>query len=422
MQKKTQFAITPILRGNTVFVAGIDWVPVPLRAFKKPKAQARRRGATHVVSYRYRDREKNLKVLLGMMNWRALHLPKSVKEGFALSLLIVQKLKTSGFVIIGIDEKSSLFVSFLEGVLTNDVVGDRHTIEKMQKNFLQLNSEPETGWQIFAPEDWQIPNSAPFDLDAFIRKGGFPASARFKTTSRRGVFLGITALLILLATVHWGFRSYQAQKAALHQAEIRKTLLAQQQAQSTSTTPWQEMPRVKAFIQRCGAQWQALPLSLAGWRFTEAQCSQDGTIRFAYTRVPGATVGDFAERVKQHFPKSQPYFNLPQEGDIGGFSQPVKFQMVKDTRALPDRDSQIQRLTTFAQRMRLNLNLQEPEASNEALTSTWQRFPFTLETPITPILLFDALDDVGLRLQSLTIRLSQGRLLYRIEGALYAND
>lgn len=96
--------------------------------------------------------------------------------------------------------------------------------------------------------------------------------------------------------------------------------------------------------------------------------------------------------------------------------------MVKDTRALPDRDSQIQRLTTFAQRMRLNLNLQEPEASNEALTSTWQRFPFTLETPITPILLFDALDDVGLRLQSLTIRLSQGRLLYQIEGALYANE
>lgn len=183
MQKKAKFAITPILRGNTVFVAGIDWVPVPLRAFKKPKAEASRRGATHVISYRYRGRGKNLKVLLGMMNWRALHLPKSVKEGFALSLLIVQKLRTSGFVIIGIDEKSSLFVSFLGGVLTNDVVGDRHTIEKMQKNFLHLNSEPETGWQIFAPEDWQIPNSAPFDLDALILQGGFLASTRFKTTS-----------------------------------------------------------------------------------------------------------------------------------------------------------------------------------------------------------------------------------------------
>ncbi|ASV34608.1 hypothetical protein CJJ18_11620 (plasmid) [Candidatus Williamhamiltonella defendens] len=37
-------------------------------------------------------------------------------------------------------------------------------------------------------------------------------------------------------------------------------------------------------------------------------------------------------------------------------------------------------------------------------------------------MLFDELDDLGLRLHVITLKLSQGRLSYRMEGKLYAQS
>ncbi|HGJ5864468.1 type 4b pilus protein PilO2 [Arsenophonus nasoniae] len=98
-----------------------------------------------------------------------------------------------------------------------------------------------------------------------------------------------------------------------------------------------------------------------------------------------------------------------------------------DTRALPEADNQIQRLTTFAQRMRLPINLQEDDnrqvsANGEERIMPWRSFSFSLETAIPPTLLFDELDDLGLRLHVITITLNQGRLSYRMEGKLYAKS
>ncbi|AYB49981.1 hypothetical protein CJJ19_11220 (plasmid) [Candidatus Williamhamiltonella defendens] len=136
-------AATSMVRGRRVFLAGIDWLPVTLRAGKNVKSEARRQGADRVVSYRYRDRQKHPQWVMGLVNWSALALPKGCKDGYALALLIVPQLKGSGYAIIAIDRTHYGFVSSIDGVLINDLVGDKATIVQTQKNFLQFNPEPE---------------------------------------------------------------------------------------------------------------------------------------------------------------------------------------------------------------------------------------------------------------------------------------
>ncbi|ASV34505.1 hypothetical protein CJJ18_10890 (plasmid) [Candidatus Williamhamiltonella defendens] len=182
---------TSMVRGRRVFLAGIDWLPVTLRAGKNVKSEARRRGADRVVSYRYRDRQKHPQWVMGLVNWSALALPKGGKDGYALALLIVPQLKGSGYAIIAIDRTHYGFVSSIDGVLINDLVGDKTAIVQAQKNFLQFNPEPEGGWQMFAPAEWGIADSQPFDLDGLLAGTAFPDSARFQATSRKRRWLGL---------------------------------------------------------------------------------------------------------------------------------------------------------------------------------------------------------------------------------------
>lgn len=140
------FTATPMVRGRRVFLAGIDWLPVTLRAGKNVKSEARRRGADRVVSYRYRDSQKNPQWVMGLINWAALTLLKGCKDGYALALLIVRQLKGSGYAIIALDNTRYGFVSSIDGVLINDMVGDKAAIAQAQKNFCQFNREPEGGW------------------------------------------------------------------------------------------------------------------------------------------------------------------------------------------------------------------------------------------------------------------------------------
>lgn len=423
-------AATSMVRGRRVFLAGIDWLPVTLRAGKNVKSEARRQGADRVVSYRYRDRQKHPQWVMGLVNWSALALPKGCKDGYALALLIVPQLKGSGYAIIAIDRTHYGFVSSIDGVLINDLVGDKATIVQTQKNFLQFNPEPEGGWQMFAPAEWGLEDSQPFDLDGLLAGTAFPASARFQATSRHRRWLGLFTLSGLILAGYVGWQGVQTHQEALRQAALRAAWLAQQQANTSPALrlPWHDAPRVRSFIGACAERWQKIPLSLAGWRFKEAQCAQEGTLRLAYSKPAGATVGDFADRVKQVYAgQTTPYFNLPGQGDTGGLSQPVTFTASKDTRALPEADSQIQRLTTFAQRRRLPIHLQEDDprqvsAQGEERILPWRSFSFSMETAIPPTLLFDELDDLGLRLHVITLKLSQGRLSYRMEGKLYAQS
>ncbi|MCV5837114.1 type 4b pilus protein PilO2, partial [Escherichia coli] len=80
-------------------------------------------------------------------------------------------------------------------------------------------------------------------------------------------------------------------------------------------------------------KWDALPLSIAGWRFDLAECStsgNDGLLRTSYKELSGVTVEDFSTRIREIFQgTTTATFVLP-EGSAGGFSLPVSFDVSPD--------------------------------------------------------------------------------------------
>lgn len=72
-----------------------------------------------------------------------------------------------------------------------------------------------------------------------------------------------------------GWSGVQTHQETLRQAAIRAAWLAQQQVQTSPAlrSPWHDTPRLMPFINACAERWQKIPLSLAGWRFKEAQCA-----------------------------------------------------------------------------------------------------------------------------------------------------
>ncbi|PUA41489.1 hypothetical protein C5U62_31465 [Pseudomonas protegens] len=421
---------TAVVRGKSAFLAGVGWEPFAFEQRRSLKRLARSKGADALASYRYRDEKGKAHLVVGLARLRDLALPRRVSRVYALGLLVSAQLGGGGYAIFALAAGRYAFVGSLGGLLLSDMVGDRAAVEQALETFTTFNPEPDGGWQRFAPEDWSLPGCQPFDLDSLLQARSFPSTARLRSVSLKKPVVGLAtaALLVVGSYVAWSL--YTEHQLQVQQEEQRRALLAQQQAQQEAAKivpPWTTAPRVQRLVDACVERWQAAPLSLAGWVFKQAQCSQDGNIRLAYRKPAGGTVGDFAYRVGQLYAgRSSAFFNLPADGETGGFSLGLRLDETRDERPLPSAEAQLRRLTSFAQHMRLNLSLTEEDnrrvtAAGEEAVMPWRVFGLALESSVAPSLLFAELDDVGVRFNTLTVVLNQGRLTYKVEGKVYAN-
>lgn len=72
------------------------------------------------------------------------------------------------------------FVSCVNNVLVNDVVGNKSQIMSALTTFLEFNETPEPGWKLYQPESWDISQALPsLTLSALID---------VKTAERGGVY------------------------------------------------------------------------------------------------------------------------------------------------------------------------------------------------------------------------------------------
>ncbi|MCZ6951441.1 type 4b pilus protein PilO2 (plasmid) [Escherichia coli] len=118
------------------------------------------------------------------------------------------------------------------------------------------------------------------------------------------IYGGSAILAILLWNGITMYREYREKEAAAEAARLR---LAKEMADKQAiqiAPPWQHLPEIKPFIDKCIDKWDALPLSIAGWRFDLAECStsgNDGLLRTSYKELSGVTVEDFSTRIREIF-------------------------------------------------------------------------------------------------------------------------
>ncbi|MNE76727.1 Pilin accessory protein (PilO) [compost metagenome] len=121
-------------------------------------------------------------------------------------------------------------------------------------------------------------------------------------------------------------------------------------------------------------------------------------------------------------------FNIPGNADDASFTLEVPMPTAAAPEDIPDGDAQIRRLTSYAQRLGAQLRLTEDGpltkvVGDQTLTLPWKLYSFTFITPIPPDRLFaDArFDSRGMRLTHVATALQNSRLVYTLEGKLYAN-
>lgn len=419
-----------VLIENYAFIAGINWRPISLRETRHLKKIARRERADLTVINKYRDADGNVQYLAGLLKKSSLKIPNKVNKIYSLGLYLSSFFQKNGYVILRLDENLFSFFGYVNGTLYNDVVGNKINIEQAKDTYINFNisSVPDDGWLIFAPDDWGIEGAVPFELSSQVNKKKLSAASKFKPASNIKTGLLVSAVAVLGAGVYFFTHQYQEMELERVRQEQREAILLEQQKnQPRIIPPWTTTPDLNEFVRTCSTHWQSLPLSIAGWVFQEAQCSRE-KLRMAYRKPAGVTVADFSTRLKYLYQgKHTPYFNIPGQGDAGGFS--VSLTMVDAGNIevlLPSADEQTQRIVSFMQRQRIPITLSEEDnriisPNGEETILPWRSFNFNFETVVPPQYLFSGFNGEGIRLESITVSLNKGRLTYKLEGHIYAN-
>lgn len=409
---------------RTRLVAGLHWQFLPVSGKRGMRLRAREENATHWVAVPLAGGG----TLLGTVGLAGAAHGKPLAS---LALQMQPLLPPDGYAVFALPDGRYWFTAAHEGRLSMfaDVVGDDAVVRAAAERFIQATPAPEAGWSVNGPEGFFPGESQALTLSDLV-EGKPLRHARLQATASTQARL---LQLGLLGAALGGYGLWHLHQAHLEQARIaaaRAALAAEQQQQAAGAQqkPWAGSLRLPATLTQCETALRQVPISVAGWTFATADCLQDGTLTLHYALPPGGTVSDFAARLPEYYATASPVFNIPGNADDASFTLNVPMPAAGPPEDIPGGDTQIRRLTSYAQRLGAQLRLTEDGpltqvVGDQTLTLPWKLYSFTFITPIPPDRLFagDRFDSRGMRLSQVTTTLQNSRLIYTLEGKLYAN-
>lgn len=361
--------------------------------------------------------------------------PREARHSASLALSVLPFLGSHGWGIFALDDGRYWFVAAQDGQLSvlSDVIGNQDTVRQALDTFLSFDTFTAADRIVFCPEGFltQV-TGADTPLNSLLSNLTIPREARLLPVSNRQALVVWSALLLIIFGGYFGVTQYQSHLEAQRTAAARAAFLkAKEKIKSVMPTelqPWKSQPALHDFLTLCSQKWKTAPLSIAGWRFNTADCTQE-SIRFAWIKPTGGTIGDFSRRLALWYPGLKPLFNIPGGADTGGVSVALHMPLSDAPETVASTDSQTQRLTHYAQQLRAGLNLAEDGAlsthvDGQVVPLPWRSFSFKFTTDIPPDRLFTPaqFDASGVRLTRITVSLSNARLHYALEGKLYAQQ
>lgn len=424
-------SVSMVQSGKYVLIAGLHWQWVPARGRRRMRIEAREQLASYWLALPAGTADEPAS-WLGSLPEYAPELPKGQCPA-SLAVALLDKVPADCWGVFMLPGGQWWFMAITGGHPSpyGDVTGDVATVTRAAELFRTTAPVPAAGWTVFDPEALlDFPNARRDALTSLISVG-VPARARLSKTDSR-----MTSHLILIAVLlaagagygnHWLEVRKKAQREAWAQAELIRAREAAAAKPASLARPWAGQPDFSGMIASCVKQWRTMPLSVAGWVFSQATCEASGQLTLHYALPAGGTVGDFAARLPELYgPGTKVVFNMPGPSDDASFIKPVSFSQVPAEALLPG-DEQLRRMTSYAQRLRANLRIIEPvmlsqTIGQENVPLPWKRYSFTFITDIPPDRLFDAsrFPGNGLRLSSVKAELHSSRLTYTLEGMLYA--
>ncbi|ECG0108562.1 pilus assembly protein [Salmonella enterica] len=320
-----------------------------------------------------------------------------------------------------LDASRYVFLATVSGLpsVMADVTGTAEEAGQALQRFLAFNTAPEGGWTVSSPPDEPLPWEA---LTASAGKQVLKAS-RLKPV-RAGIkpLPVLAGLMLLGAVTFWLWPDGE---------DDLPPVLADVIPAATSPEPvylphpWKDMMPVQAFLARCKAWRETVPVALDGWQLTRGECSADGLL-LVYSRQTGGTAAGFSRRAQAVFHR-RPVINLVAGGGEGTVHLPWTPVPGVDE-PVPTVAVQLMRVVSWYQAHQATLTL---TAVNEAPgvpgddgtpppVQDWQEYTFTLTDRRVPEMLAGPADGQGIRISKVTFTLSGEGQQYETEGHIYA--
>jgi hypothetical protein len=350
------------------------------------------------------------------------------------SLALAFQLKESGnawgIYRLSREHDSWVFLAINNGHLSvmGDFTGTRADAESAARNFLHFN-ENESG-------EFRCVAAADEDTDVLSVTSGLTGAQLKRCRLRRRLSPAEVALpsLLLMVLLYAGWyakdtlseRARQAADEAAFRARMAMTP-AKPVLPASAPHPWAHQLPVPVMLSFCWLTREPLYASVAGWRVSDAECIPKG-IRLRYTATPGATVSDFARRVKELFGLDA-VFNLQEGGKNGDVFIPARVTPAEfEDEKLPGTDVLLMRFISHLQRRNIDVKFDEvkppvlaPGQEMKTAPQDWREFTFIINSRLQPELLFQGLDATGIRLTSVAITMNeQAKFNYTIKGSVYA--
>ncbi|WP_288496101.1 type 4b pilus protein PilO2 [uncultured Pantoea sp.] len=307
-----------------------------------------------------------------------------------------------------------------------DVTGTRADVEAAAENFLLFNDSGEIRCAARAEDG----------TDALSFTSRLTRTQLRRCRLHRRVAPAALALpsllLITLLGAGWYARDTLSERArqAADEAAFRARLAmtpAKPVLPASAPHPWAHQLPVPVMLSFCWLTREPLYASVVGWRVSDAECIPKG-IRLRYTATLGATVSDFAKRVKELFGLDA-VFNLQEGGKNGDVFIPARVNPAQfEDEKLPGAEALLMRFISHLQRRNIDVKFDEvkppvlaPGQEMKTAPQDWREFTFIINSRMQPELLFQGLDATGIRLTSVAITMNeQAKFNYTIKGSVYA--
>ncbi|ASL91112.1 type 4b pilus protein PilO2 (plasmid) [Serratia marcescens] len=431
MKQQTTYTLQ---NGNAWLVAGLHWQYLPLRGRRSMRLRAKEAKATHWAALPTGDGQAQ-GTLLGTVNLA----DQAARKGggmASMALAVLPALPEACYGVFPLSNGQYWFVAVSDGMLSpfGDIVGDETAVRTAASNFLAITSTPASGWIIYAPGGF-FPGEETEDksLSELVDSKVGLRRARLSQTHDPKVLWLWGIAVVALGAGYVGYSAWEKHQEEARIAAAQAVLMARQQmAQQTpadSLKPWATQPRFPSMLSACRSVWKAPQISIAGALFITETCDVQGKIILHYALSNGVTVEDFALRLPALYGSNiHPVFNIPGSADDASFALTVPISPPEHPEDLLPGNQQIQRLTSYAQRINARLRLSEMDVSTQLTQGDvqnlpWRTYSFTFITNIPPDRLFapTRFNSSGIRATSITTTLKNNRLEYTIEGLLYAN-
>ncbi|MDR6680236.1 type 4b pilus protein PilO2 [Pseudomonas oryzihabitans] len=423
------------------FVSGLQWHPLgSLTGYMKEAREYGREQKMDIVAIRYAPNRQDPRVIqAGFVSRSA----GAVKGMYSLAATLAGQLGQSWLAAWQVpgDEPRYALVAVIDGAVIPgyDLVG---SASEIQRKVAQLESRSLTFDETYLPIEFGL-GGTPLNIEELLQPGNLKSDYALKPLAfglNKGEWIRVGAFGLLVVAAIVGYGQWQAHKRdqlrlaalaaeAARQAELQaiNERSKEQQTIKALEHPWARRPGVPDFLLTCNGAIDKLPLSIAGWLFTSAQC--DGVLLSTnYKREGNSTATGFITATHGHFADQPAFFD---EGNGAALKLTFEPPLAGDDELLPE-DPALAALTSWLHSQGLAPTIKEvpvvvpvpPAMPGQPAPPAppppdFKHFELTFNTAMPPAIVLKGVPSQGLRLREIKTLLQNDHLAWSVIGDLY---